>query len=441
MIYALSTKNEIVNVIGGGLAGSEAAWQLAQRGINVRLWEMRPQKCTPAHHTGWLAELVCSNSLRSNELTTAAGLLKEEMRRLGSLIISCADAYQIPAGSALAVDREKFSQSVTRAIENHPLIEICREEVQEIDPTKPTIIATGPLTSASLAKYIMQLTGEEYFSFYDAAAPIVTLESLDEKYYFWASRYEKGEAAYINCPLNEEEYRIFYEALVSAERHIGKECDNITFFEGCMPVEVLAERGYDTLRFGPMKPRGLTDPRTGKTPYAVLQLRQDNREGTLFNLVGFQTQLKWPEQIRVFRLIPALKNAEFIRLGVVHCNSYINSPILLSPTLQLYHYPTVFMAGQLTGVEGYIESTSSGIVAGINMARLVKGLEPVIFPPETAHGALCHYITTALPESFRPMNIAFGLIPPLSQRVRNRRFRNQLLVERALKSLENYANF
>jgi methylenetetrahydrofolate--tRNA-(uracil-5-)-methyltransferase len=433
-----------VKVIGGGLAGCEAAWQIAKRGVKVTLWEMRPKTCSPAHHTEWLAELVCSNSLRSNELNTAPGLLKEEMRRLGSIIIASADANRVPAGGALAVDREGFAQTVSRAIENHPLIQIIREEVETINPQEPVLIATGPLTSPALAESLKALTGEDYLSFYDASAPIVTLDSLNPERIYWASRYDKGEPAYLNCPLNEEEYRTFYTALVSAERHQSHQSEDsgeIRFFEGCMPVEVLAERGIDTLRFGPLKPVGLKDPRTGKPPHAVIQLRQDNLEGTLFNLVGFQTQLKWPEQERVFRLIPGLEKAEFVRFGVIHRNSYLKSPSLMQPTMQMQKYPSVFVAGQLTGVEGYIESASNGLVAGINLARFVQGQEPVVFPPETAHGALCHYITTALPETFRPMNIAFGLLPPLPQRVRDRSVRNKQLAERALELIMNYVNF
>ncbi len=428
-------------MIGGGLAGCEAVWQIAQRGVKVNLWEMRPKACTPAHHTEWLAELVCSNSLRSNELNTAPGLLKEEMRRLGSIIIASADANRVPAGGALAVDREGFAQNVSQAIENHPLINICREEVQTINPQEPVLIATGPLTSPALAESLKTLTGEDYLSFYDASAPIVTLDSLNPERVYRASRYDKGEPAYLNCPMNEEEYRTFHTALVSAERHQGKDNGEIRFFEGCMPVEAMADRGIDTLRFGPLKPVGLKDPRTGKIPHAVIQLRQDNREGTLFNLVGFQTQLKWPEQERVFRLIPGLEKAEFVRFGVIHRNSYLKSPSLLQPTMQMQKYPSVFVAGQLTGVEGYIESASNGLVAGINLARFVKGQEPVVFPPETAHGALCHYITTALPETFRPMNIAFGLLPPLPNKIRDRSSRNKQLAERALESIMNYVNF
>ncbi len=432
---------EEANVIGGGLAGVEAAWQLAQRGVRVKLWEMRPRVLTPAHRTGYLAELVCSNSLRSNELNTGPGLLKEEMRRLGSLIIICADAHPVPAGGALAVDRERFARAVTERIAKHPLIELVQKEVTEIDPAKPTVIATGPLTSPSLVEHLKGLTGEEYLSFYDAAAPIVTAASLNHDRIFRASRYAKGEPAYLNCPMNEAEYRLFYEALIKAERHRGQDWEELKYFEGCIPVEVLAERGFDTLRYGPMKPVGLKDPRTGQSFFAVVQLRQDNQEGTLYNLVGFQTQLKWPDQARVFRLIPGLEEAEFVRYGVIHRNSYIKSPLVLLPTLQMRRFPKVFWAGQLTGVEGYIESASTGLVAGLNLARLLQGQQPLIFPPETAHGALCHYITTAIPSSFQPMNIAFGLFPPLSERIRDRRQRNYKLAERALQTLDNYVNF
>ncbi|NLK51248.1 MAG: methylenetetrahydrofolate--tRNA-(uracil(54)-C(5))-methyltransferase (FADH(2)-oxidizing) TrmFO [Syntrophomonadaceae bacterium] len=432
---------EEANVIGGGLAGVEAAWQLAQRGVRVKLWEMRPRVLTPAHRTGYLAELVCSNSLRSNELNTGPGLLKEEMRRLGSLIIICADAHPVPAGGALAVDRERFARAVTERIAKQPLIELVQKEVTEIDPAKPTVIATGPLTSPSLVEHLKGLTGEEYLSFYDAAAPIVTAASLNHDRIFRASRYAKGEPAYLNCPMNEAEYRLFYEALIKAERHRGQDWEELKYFEGCIPVEVLAERGFDTLRYGPMKPVGLKDPRTGQSFFAVVQLRQDNQEGTLYNLVGFQTQLKWPDQARVFRLIPGLEEAEFVRYGVIHRNSYIKSPLVLLPTLQMRRFPKVFWAGQLTGVEGYIESASTGLVAGLNLARLLQGQQPLIFPPETAHGALCHYITTAIPSSFQPMNIAFGLFPPLSERIRDRRQRNYKLAERALQTLDNYVNF
>ena len=430
-----------VTVIGGGLAGSEAAWQIARRGVEVRLIEMRPHQSTPAHHTPWLAELVCSNSLRSNELTNAAGLLKEELRRLKSLIIDCADRHRVPAGSALAVDRASFSQEVTHRIEQHPRITIERREAKSLDPQELTVVATGPLTSPAMADAIQSLTGEEYLYFYDAAAPIVTLESLDLSQMYWASRYGRGEADYLNAPLDCRQYQEFHRALRSAERHRGEDAGELRYFEGCMPVEVLADRGEETLRFGPMKPVGLPDPRTGREPYAVVQLRRDNREGTLLNLVGFQTQLKWPEQERVFRLIPGLKQAEFIRLGVIHRNTYLNSPRLLLPTLQLRRHPKLLFAGQITGVEGYIESTATGLLAGINAARLFKGQPPLALPPTTALGALCHYITSAVTPSFQPMNIAFGLLPPLPRRIKDKRRRNQALAERALQALENFMNF
>lgn len=432
---------DAVIVIGGGLAGSEAAWQIARRGVKVRLIEMRPHQSTPAHRTPWLAELVCSNSLRSNELANAAGLLKEEMRRLKSLIIDCADRHRVPAGSALAVDRTSFSQAVTREIEQHPRITIERREAKSLDPQELTVVATGPLTSSAMADSIQGLTGEEYLYFYDAAAPIVTLESLDLSQMYWASRYGRGEADYLNAPLDRQQYQEFYQALRSAERHRGEDAEELRYFEGCMPVEVLAERGEDTLRFGPMKPVGLPDPRTGREPYAVVQLRRDNREGTLLNLVGFQTQLKWPEQERVFRLIPGLKQAEFIRLGVIHRNTYLNSPQLLLPTLQLRQHPKLLFAGQITGVEGYIESAATGLLAGINAARLFKGQPPLTLPPTTAIGALCHYITSAVTPSFQSMNIAFGLLPPLPRRIKDKRRRNQALAERALQELENFMNF
>ncbi|NPV92061.1 MAG: methylenetetrahydrofolate--tRNA-(uracil(54)-C(5))-methyltransferase (FADH(2)-oxidizing) TrmFO [Firmicutes bacterium] len=429
-----------ITVIGGGLAGCEAAWQIAQRGVPVRLVEMRPQHRSPAHHTPWLAELVCSNSLRSNELSNAAGLLKEEMRRMGSIIMRCADRQRVPAGSALAVDREGFSRAVTDSIESHPLIGVERREADSIDPERITVVASGPLTSPALSRAIQSLTGKDYFYFFDAAAPIVTLESLDLSRMFWASRYGKGEDDYLNAPMDREQYQEFLAALLWAERHYGEDAAEVRYFEGCMPVEVMGGRGPDTLRFGPMKPVGLTDPRTGKEAYAVVQLRRDNLEGTLLNLVGFQTQLKWPEQERVFRMIPGLQDAEFVRLGVIHRNSYLNSPQLLLPTLQMKDQPRVFFAGQITGVEGYIESAATGLLSGINATRLVRGEEPLVLPPQTAHGALCHYITSAVTPSFQPMNIAFGLLQPLDQRVRDKRRRNQMLADRALATLENYMN-
>ncbi|SMB95462.1 methylenetetrahydrofolate--tRNA-(uracil-5-)-methyltransferase [Thermanaeromonas toyohensis ToBE] len=419
-------------VIGGGLAGSEAAWQAAQRGIKVELWEMRPYQTTPAHRTGYLAELVCSNSLRSNELENAAGLLKEEMRRAGSLLMEVAEKHRVPAGKALAVDRVAFSQEVTSRIEAHPFITLVRQEAKEIPSEGVVIIASGPLTSPALTEALRELTGEEYLYFYDAAAPIVTAESLDWSKLFRGSRYGKGEEDYLNCPLTEEEYYTFYQALVNAERHLPHPFEKEIYFEGCMPIEEMARRGPDTLRYGPMKPTGLVDPATGKQPFAVVQLRQDNREGTLYNLVGFQTSLKWGEQDRVFRLIPALRNAEFVRYGVMHRNTYINSPRLLLPTLQLKERPEIFLAGQITGVEGYIESAAMGLLAGLNAARLLKGLKPLVLPRETAHGALAHYITEAHPQNFQPMNINFGLLPPLERRVRSRRQRNLLLSQRSL---------
>lgn len=428
---------ERVVVIGAGLAGAEAAWQLAKRGIPVRLYEMRPGKMTPAHHTGYFAELVCSNSLRSDRLENAVGLLKEEMRCLDSLIMACAEEARVPAGGALAVDREIFARLVTERLSSHPLVEVVREEVTSLPEKEITVLATGPLTSEAMSRHLQSITGEEYFYFYDAAAPIVTAASIDMDKAFRASRYGRGED-YINCPLTEEEYRRFWEALVTAETVPLKSFEKEIFFEGCMPVEVLAARGPDTLRFGPMKPVGLIDPRTGREPYAVVQLRQDNRDGTLYNMVGFQTRLKWGEQERVFRMIPALARAEFVRLGVVHRNTYINSPRLLLPTLQLKKYPHVFVAGQISGVEGYVESAAMGLVAGINASRRYRGLAEVVFPPETAMGSLIRYITTADPRNFQPMNVTYGLFPPLPRRVKDRRQRNELLAQRALDQLAHF---
>ncbi|KYH32131.1 methylenetetrahydrofolate--tRNA-(uracil(54)-C(5))-methyltransferase (FADH(2)-oxidizing) TrmFO [Neomoorella mulderi] len=428
-------------IIGGGLAGSEAAWQAARRGVKVELWEMRPGKMTPAHRTGYLAELVCSNSLRADTLENAAGLLKAEMRRARSLIMAVAEECRVPAGKALAVDREEFAARVTAALEAEERITIIREEARAIPLHEPVIIATGPLTSPALAESLKGLTGAEYLYFYDAAAPIVTAESLNYNRIFKASRYGRGEEDYLNCPLNEEEYRRFYEALITAERHPRHEFEPEVVFEGCMPVEVMARRGPDTLRFGPMRPVGLIDPATGKEPYAVVQLRRDNLAGTLYNLVGFQTSLKWGEQERVFRLIPGLEEAEFVRFGVMHRNTYINSPPVLKPTLQLKEHPQVFLAGQLTGVEGYIESAASGLVAGINAARLIKGQDPLILPPATAHGALLHYITDPTHDPLQPMHINFGLLPPLERRVKGREARNRALAERALQIWSSLGEF
>jgi methylenetetrahydrofolate--tRNA-(uracil-5-)-methyltransferase len=427
---------EKVVVIGGGLAGSEAAWYLANSGIPVEIWEMRPERQTPAHRTGYLGELVCSNSLKTEALDNASGLLKEEMAMLSSLVIQCARKSRVPAGGALAVDREDFARQVTETLENHPNVTIIRREADEI-PSGPVIVATGPLSSEAISGAISSMTGEENLYFYDAAAPIVTAESIDFSKAFAASRYGKGQGDYLNCPMTKEEYNDFYAALLSAERHPLHEFEKEIFFEGCMPIEVMAARGEQTLLFGPLKPVGLIDPKTGQQPYSVVQLRQDNKEGTLFNLVGFQTNLKWPEQKRVFSMIPALRNAEFVRYGVMHRNTFINSPKLLNPTLQVIGQPNVFMAGQITGVEGYVESAAAGIAAAIGVARLVKGQEPVFFPRETAIGSLCNYITT--PNSnFQPMNINFGLLPPLEQRIRSKKQRNRLLSERALDKMKAF---
>ncbi len=429
---------EAVTVIGAGLAGSEAAWQLARRGVPVRLYEMRPQKLTPAHHTGYFAELVCSNSLKAMALDNAAGLLKEEMRRLDSLIMACADRHRVPAGGALAVDREGFARAVTEALESHPLVKVYREEVAEIPREGIVVLATGPLTSEAMAASLRELTGLEYLYFYDAVSPIVTVDSIDMEKVFRSSRYGKGEGEYLNCPMNKEEYERFWEALVTAERVPLKGFEKEVNFEGCLPIEVLARRDKEAIRYGPLKPVGLVDPRTGRQPYAVVQLRQDNAAGTLYNLVGFQTNLKWEEQKRVFRLIPGLERAEFVRFGVMHRNTYVNSPVLLNPTFECKKRPGLFLAGQMTGVEGYVESAAAGLMAGINAARLYRGEKLLVFPRETAHGALAHYITSADPKNFQPMNITFGLLPPLERHIRNRRQRNLALSQRALETLESW---
>ncbi len=434
---------ERVTVIGGGLAGSEATWQLVRRGVRVRLYEMRPRKLTPAHRTGKLAELVCSNSLRSREITSAVGLLKEEMRRLSSLIMEAALASEVPAGKALAVDRELFAAYVTRRLEEHPRVEIVREEVSQIPREGLVIVATGPLTSEALAQDLKRLTGEDYFHFYDAIAPIVYADSINWDRVFRADRYGKGEGAYVNCPLTREEYERFVEELLRAEKVPLKDFEEPRYFEGCLPIEVMAERGRDTLRFGPMKPKGLIDPRTGREPYAVVQLRPENREGTLYNMVGFQTKLKYREQERVFRLIPGLEQAEFARYGSIHRNSFVCAPRVLKPTLQLRSCERVFLAGQITGVEGYVESTAMGLIAGVNAARLIRGLDPVVPPPETAHGALIRYLMEADPRHFQPMNINWGLFPPLDlssgrRRKLPKKERYRLLAERALQALEKW---
>jgi methylenetetrahydrofolate--tRNA-(uracil-5-)-methyltransferase len=432
---------QAVHIIGAGLAGSEAAWQTASLGVKVFLHEMRPCQSTPAHHTGNFAELVCSNSLRSNMLENAVGLLKEEMRSMDSLILECADAAKVPAGGALAVDRLEFSEMVTHKVQGHPNITVVRGEVHQIPPGEITVIATGPLTSPVFADSIRRLTGEEYFYFYDAAAPIVSADTIDMQKVYRSSRYDRGEADYLNCPMSQAEYEHFWHELTHAEKAEIKEFEKAVFFEGCMPVEEMASRGIDTLRFGPLKPVGLLDPNTGELPYAVVQLRQDNQAGTLFNLVGFQTHLKWPEQKRVFSLIPGLEQAEFVRYGVMHRNTFINSPRLLKPTLQMRRDERVLFAGQITGVEGYIESAANGLIAGINAGLLARSKAPVEFPVDTAHGAMCHYITSADPEKFQPMNVNFGLLPPWEKRVKDKRLKNGLIAQRALASLTTFKQY
>lgn len=433
---------EVLNVIGGGLAGSEAAWQAAQRGVDVVLWEMRPHRMTPAHVSDQLAELVCSNSLGSDLLDRAGGLLKAELRRLGSLIMACADETRVPGGGALAVGREAFAQQVTQRIVAHPRITLRREEATHV-PDGPAIIATGPLTSEALAEEIAALVGADYLYFYDALAPIVRAESIDMTIAFRASRYERGEderGDYINCPMSEGEYRTFVEALLSAERIPLRdfEQEDPTFFEGCLPIEVLAARGPDALAFGPLRPVGLVDPRTGKRPYAVVQLRQDDIAATLYNMVGFQTNLRWPEQERVFRLIPGLERAEFVRFGQMHRNTFLNAPVLLRPTMQYRGRDDLFFAGQITGVEGYVGNAGTGLLAGINAARLLHG-QPLWIPPrETMLGALVYYICHADPQHFQPMKANFGLLPPLDRRIKDKRKRYMAYATRAIGTLERF---
>ncbi|PFY99024.1 FADH(2)-oxidizing methylenetetrahydrofolate--tRNA-(uracil(54)-C(5))-methyltransferase TrmFO [Bacillus wiedmannii] len=430
---------QVVNVIGAGLAGSEAAYQIAKRGVQVKLYEMRPVRQTPAHHTDKFAELVCSNSLRANTLTNAVGVIKEEMRLMDSVIIRAADECSVPAGGALAVDRHEFAAKVTEYVKNHPNVTVMNEEITGI-PEGPTVIATGPLTSPDLAAQLKELTGEDYFYFYDAAAPIVEKDSIDMNKVYLKSRYDKGEAAYLNCPMTEEEFDRFYEALIAAETVPLKEFEKEIFFEGCMPVEVMASRGRQTLVFGPMKPVGLEDPKTGKTPYAVVQLRQDDAAGTLYNIVGFQTHLKWGPQKEVLQLIPGLENAEIVRYGVMHRNTFINSPNLLRPTYQYKQRDDLFFAGQMTGVEGYVESAASGLLAGINAARLVKGEEPVVLPPVTAMGSMANYITATNAKNFQPMNANFGLFAPLEKKVKRKAERNEAYATRALETIQNFVN-
>lgn len=429
-----------VIVIGAGLAGSEAAWQIAQAGIEVDLFEMRPQVMTPAHHTGDFGELVCSNSLRAAALENAVGLLKEEMRQLNSLIMEAADATKVPAGGALAVDRSAFSEYITAHLKQHPKVTVKNEEITVIPDDSIVVIASGPLTSPKLTETIAAMTSQDYLYFYDAAAPLVAGESLDMTKVYRASRYGKGEGDgdYLNCPMNKQEYELFWNELINSEKSAIKDFEKAIFFEGCMPVEEMASRGIDTLRFGPLKPVGLEHPVTGEIPYAVIQLRQDNYAATLYNIVGFQTHLKWPEQKRVFSLIPGLENAEFVRYGVMHRNTFINSPRILQPTLQMQANQRILFAGQITGVEGYIESAASGLIAGINASLLIQDREPVVFPSETAHGALCQYITKAESKNFQPMNINFGLLPPLGKKIRDKKLKNKMIADRALESLENF---
>ncbi|MGD6899847.1 FADH(2)-oxidizing methylenetetrahydrofolate--tRNA-(uracil(54)-C(5))-methyltransferase TrmFO [Bacillus infantis] len=430
-------KEAAINVIGAGLAGSEAAWQIAKRGMKVNLYEMRPVKQTPAHHTDKFAELVCSNSLRANNLTNAVGVLKEEMRMLDSVIINSADACAVPAGGALAVDRHEFAGKVTEQVRNHPNVTVMNEEVTEI-PEGITVIATGPLTSESLSKQLKELTGEDHLYFYDAAAPIIEKDSINMEKAYLKSRYDKGEAAYINCPMTEEEFETFYNALISAETVPLKEFEKEIFFEGCMPIEVMANRGKKTMLFGPMKPVGLEDPRTGKRPYAVVQLRQDDAAGTLYNIVGFQTHLKWGPQKEVLRLIPGLEEAEIVRYGVMHRNTFINSPKVLEATYQFRNRDGLFFAGQMTGVEGYVESAASGLIAGINAARLAEGKELLEFPHETAIGSMARYITTTNSKNFQPMNANFGLFPELPVKIKGKQERNEQHANRALETIQNF---
>ena len=427
-----------INILGAGLAGCEAAWQAAQRGVKVRLFEMKPHKMTPAHHSEGFAELVCSNSLRSDCVSNAVGLLKEEMRRFDSLIMQAADATRVPAGSALAVDRTKFSQYITDRIRNHPNIEVIEEEVSSLEEGIVTVIATGPLTSDAMAEFITGELGCGKLHFFDAAAPIVDAATINMDVAFFASRYDKGDADYINCPMNKEQYDAFWQALTTAEEAQLKEFDkesqkDVKVFEGCMPVEVMAKRGYETLCYGPLKPVGLIDPRVGEESYAVVQLRKENREGTMFNLVGFQTHLTFPEQRRVFRMIPGLENAEFLRYGVMHRNTYLNSPGLLDSTYAMNSRPDVFFAGQMTGVEGYVESAGSGLLAGINAANRALGKDKLTLPEETMLGAMAGYVSHGGVGAFAPMNANFGIVNPLGYRVKGgKAAKNEKLAERAL---------
>lgn len=427
-----------VTVLGAGLAGSEAAWQLAQRGVRVRVYEMRPTKMTPAHHGPHFAELVCSNSFRADRVENAVGLLKEEMRQLDSLVMACAEKHRLPAGGALAVDREGFALEVTKRVSEHPLIEVILQEVEQVPTEGITVLATGPLTSPALTADLGRITGEEFLYFYDAAAPIIDGETIDYEKVFWASRYDKGDKDYLNCPMNKEEYEQFYHALITAEIHPIRAFEKEVFFEGCMPIEVMASRGPQTMLFGPLKPVGLTNPRSSERPYAVIQLRRDNAIGTLFNMVGFQTHLKWGEQQRVFRLIPGLEKAEFARFGTMHRNTFINSPRLLQPTTQVKKMPNLLIAGQISGVEGYVESAASGLIAGINAARLAQKQNALVPPRETALGSLLYYITATDSKGFQPMNITYGLLPPWPEKIRDKKEKNLRLAKKALAELEQW---
>ena len=434
---------KFVNVYGAGLAGCEAAWQIAERGVKVKLYEMKPHKYTPAHHSEGFAELVCSNSLRSDSIINAVGLLKEEMRRLGSLIMMAAENTKVPAGSALAVDRELFSAFITEKIKNHPLIEVIEAEMSEVNPDEITVIATGPLTSDKMAEYIENELGCSGLHFFDAAAPIVDFSSINMDVAFFASRYDKGDADYINCPMTREQYDAFYTELIGAKEAEIKEFDReeqkkkLQVFEGCMPVEVMAKRGYDTLCYGPLKPVGLVDPRTEKESFAVVQLRKENKEGTMYNIVGFQTHLTFPEQRRVFRMIPGLENAEFLRYGIMHRNTYLNSPGLLKNDYSMIKNSNIFFAGQMTGVEGYIESAGSGLVAGINAALRAQGEATIEFPETTMIGSMANYVQNGSMSKFVPMNANFGIVKPLEYRVKGgKSVKNEHIANRALEAID-----
>ncbi len=430
-------KSDKVMVIGGGLAGCEAACRLANMGVPVELVEMRPVKQTAAHKTGYLGELVCSNSLKSEDVTTAQGLLKKEMRKLGSLMLMVADQCRVAAGSALAVDRNLMGRLVTETITKHPLIDVVVEEVKELPESRITVVASGPLTSEALSLFLAQLTGEEHLHFFDAVAPIIATDSIDMSKAYLGSRYGKGEGYYINCPLNKEQYEVFYEALLKADSIPLAGVDEGLYFSACVPIEVMARKGRDTLRFGPMRPVGLPCPETLQEPYAVVQLRYENKEGTMASLVGFQTRMRWGSQEQVLRLIPGLEKAEFLRLGVMHRNTYINSPQVLNATLQFRSRPQLFFAGQLTGVEGYMESAATGIVAGLNAARMFLGQDPAVLPAETIMGSLCHYISDPDIRNFQPMNANFGLLPPL--KIRNKRQRNFERAKRSLRKINEFS--